>query len=193
MTQDLKSNIDQDPPQDGPDLFDSVPEQIDGDDQGGTSLLATYPVKTRLGLPSDRSVQGGLYMTHAEERQYGTAKTIAAIKAVGGAWIILHPNNPIGIGDISKEEGGQISGHASHRKGIDLDVRPLRNDGQRKRVTIHDAAYSRDLTERLIKAFVNNGVLKVTHIFFNDSAIDVSPVQQWPNHDNHFHVRFALA
>jgi murein endopeptidase len=171
------------------DDFDSVPEHLEGDAAAG-SLLAAHPVRTHLDLPEDGSVAVGLYMTHTTERLYGTAKAIQAILQVGLAWATAHPGHAIGIGDISKRDGGQISGHASHRKGIDLDVRPLRTDGQRRRVTIHDAEYSRELTGKLIQAFVDNGIVPVTHVFFNDAALKKHPVQPWPNHDNHFHVRF---
>jgi hypothetical protein len=40
--------------------------------------------------------------------------------------------------------------------------------------------------------FVSNGILRCTHFFFNDPALLKPPVQKWPNHANHFHVRFVV-
>ena len=85
----------------------------------------------------------------------------------------------------STENGGRISGHASHRYGVDVDLRPMRNDGREGRVTIHQRAYSRTLTQHVIDLFVAE--LPVTHIFFNDRR--TRHTQYWKNHDNHLHVR----
>ena len=49
----------------------------------------------------------------------------------------------IGVGDISAEDGGYLSGHASHQKGVDMDASPVRNDGAEARVTIFDSASGR--------------------------------------------------
>ncbi|MDH2313899.1 penicillin-insensitive murein endopeptidase [Methylobacterium brachiatum] len=173
------------------DNSDDAPEFLP-DDPGDLQTFAAVPVESHLDIPTDGSVSGGLYMTHSTTRLYGTAKTINIIKKVGVEWVARHPNSAIGIGDISKRGGGPISGHASHRKGVDFDVRPMRSDGQRKAITIHDSAYSRQLTSELIGLFVSNGILRCTHVFFNDAALWKPPVQKWPNHDNHFHVRFVV-
>jgi hypothetical protein len=170
---------------------DDIPEDLPSDG-GQLRPLINIPVATHLGLPVDGSVQGGLYQTHGTGRLYGTASTIRALIEIGEAWAMQHPGHPIGIGDISKKGGGKISGHASHQKGVDVDIRPLRRDGAMERVTIHDRDYSSQLTGELIRMFAENDVLDVTHIFFNDPSLQPSPVQRWPNHDNHLHVRFRL-
>jgi hypothetical protein len=146
---------------------------------------AAIPVDTQLVLPAT-----GLYGTHTAARRFGIAQTIEALAEVGRICDGRHARDPIGIGDISKQGGGPISGHASHRRGVDVDIRPLRNDGQELPVTIHDPTYSRQLTQEAIDLVHANSVLAVDKIFFNDSA--VQGVQPWPNHDNHFHVRFHL-
>lgn len=171
---------------------DTVPEVLDGDEvDRDVSPFSAPAVETLLDLPADGSPKGGLYMTHTRSRLYGTKGTIEALKAVGKTWAAMYPNHPIGIGDISKKGGGKISGHASHQKGVDVDVRPLRADGQEKPTKIQDSAYSQELTGKLIEVFRKNGVTNITHIFFNDPALRKHPVQPWPNHDNHLHVRFA--
>lgn len=169
-------------------IFDDVPELLPGED---VQEFSNTPIDTHLDLPADGSPRGGLYCTHTPTRLYGTQKTIEIIQGVGASWEKLHPDTSIGIGDISKLHGGPLSGHASHRKGIDFDVRLMRKDHKRLVVTIHDEQYSRDLTKELIYLFIANGLDKVTYVFFNDKALWKSPIQYWPNHDNHFHVRLA--
>jgi hypothetical protein len=163
-----------------PSYQDTVPE-----DEELIELSRLAPVDTRLDVPTT-----GLYGTHTQQRRYGTAKTVQALKAIGVSWAEKHHSPRIGIGDISKRGGGKISGHVSHRKGVDVDVRPVRNDNQELPVTYRDRGYSRELTQELIDFFHNNKVLSVKVIFFNDPQIH--NVQPWPNHDNHFHVRFNM-
>lgn len=38
--------------------------------------------------------------------------------------------------------------HTSHKKGVDVDIRPLRNHGRRVGVSISDDAYSRERSQR---------------------------------------------
>jgi len=92
------------------------------------------------------------------------------------------------VGDISLLGGGDISGHVSHEKGVDIDVRPLRDDWAEEGVLWTDSVYSRERTQELIDLFWANSHLAVDRIFFNDEA--TQGTQPWLNHDNHFHVRF---
>lgn len=126
----------------------------------------------------------------APNRQIGRPETIRAIQAIGTAWHMAHPNGPrMSIGDISFKGGGKMPPHVSHREGIDVDIRLMRNDGKEGPVTFTDPAYSRALTQELVNWIVSNGVLRVQYIFFNDPA--VSGVSTWPGHHNHLHVRFC--
>ena len=89
---------------------------------------------------------------------------------------------------MSLRGGGPISGHSSHQKGVDVDVRPMRGDGQEAPVTIFDSAYSPSLTQELVNLIRANPVLQVRTILFNDKQ--VSGVTSWSGHDNHLHVSF---
>jgi murein endopeptidase len=88
--------------------------------------------------------------------------------------------------DVSLRNGGDISGHVSHERGVDVDVAVPRNDGRElPRIDRHSQAYSRVGTQKVVDLF--RAELAVTHVFFNDPKVDrVSP---WPNHENHLHVR----
>lgn len=129
-----------------------------------------------------------VYGTNSTERRWGVARTIAAIEKVATQFHSEFGVR-IGVGDISKKNGGAISGHASHRKGVDADIRIPRKDGKELGSNYKDASYSRERTQRLVDLFRQSD-FPVTHIFFNDPK--VHGVSKWPNHDNHLHVRFDI-
>ena len=132
----------------------------------------------------------GYYSTKPQAQRYGLAATIHALQAIGAAWRRAHPQGPrIGFGDISLRGGGPMPGHKSHRLGVDVDVRLMRNDGQETATEYRSAHYSLALTQQLIDLVRANGVLPVRFIFFNDPAATGVSVE--PNHHNHLHIRFG--
>lgn len=136
-----------------------------------------------------KSGQGFYSFSANRNKQFGLAKTIKAIEAIGGAWFSTHSTGPlIGIGNISLNGGGFMSPHRSHQRGLDVDIRPLRHDGARVAVTFQDASYSQQRTQDLVNVIKANGILTVQFILFNDPGI--TGVQSAPGHDNHLHVRF---
>lgn len=130
-----------------------------------------------------------IYGYRSAARRYGTAQTIAALN-----WVAQRYFNAfgirLGVGDISKEGGGTISGHVSHRRGVDVDIRVPRSDGVEDGSDHRLPTYSRVRTQKLVELFRANDILPVTFIFFNDS--NVAGVSHWKNHDNHLHVRFDI-
>ncbi len=133
----------------------------------------------------------GFYSYVRPGRHYGLAETVRALHAVGRSWQLAHPNGPrIGIGDTSFPGGGPMPPHKSHQRGVDVDIRPMRNDMRERGVRYQDPAYSRALTQELVNWIISNGILRVQYIFFNDPA--VRSVRYQKGHDNHLHVRFYL-
>lgn len=133
----------------------------------------------------------GLVSYQREPRQYGRAEMIRALQAIGAAWQRARPIGPrIGIGDISLRGGGPMPPHASHQRGLDVDIRLVRADGREAPVRYQDAAYSRALTQQLVNIIRANPILPVELILFNDPA--VTGVKRWKGHDNHLHVRFRV-
>ncbi|HYI94834.1 MAG TPA: penicillin-insensitive murein endopeptidase [Bryobacteraceae bacterium] len=132
------------------------------------------------------------YKTTLRHKQFGLSETIAALKDIGSRWAAAHPSGPrYGIGEISLQGGGCISGHASHQMGIDVDLAVMRKDGKGGHSNYRDkSTYSQSLTQELVNLIRTNKVLPVQMILFNDPA--VTGVKKWPNHDNHLHVRFRL-
>lgn len=130
----------------------------------------------------------GVYGYYDESKRYGLAETIAALREIGAIWERRYPGRRFGVGDISKRGGGDIDGHASHEKGVDADIRLVRSDWAEQAAEYQDHEYSHDLTQELIDLFWTNSHLGVKFVFFNDPrSLGTS---EWPNHDNHFHVRF---
>lgn len=75
-----------------------------------------------------------------------------------------------GVGDISSAGGKKMFGHDSHKRGLEVDIRPLRMDGEHIPCTYQEKAYDRTATEKLIYLFrlLAPGPLL---IFFNDLKI----------------------
>lgn len=89
-----------------------------------------------------------------------------------------------GIGNISVADGAKFRPHATHRDGLQVDVRALRRDGKHAGVRWYQADDDSAATARLIAIF--NAHPLVDKVFFNDSKVPkVFPLQ---HHDNHFHV-----
>src|SRR5215217_5911591 len=153
----------------------------------GLAGVAPYAdVNVRLPTPGP-----GYYSYHPRTpNQFGLAETIRAIQAIGAAWSRAYPKGPkLGIGDISRKGGGKFDKHKSHQCGVDVDIRPIRGDGRAGPVTVKDPAYSRELTQELVRVIRANGVLPVQYIFFKDKA--VTGVSYEVTHYKHLHVRFC--
>jgi murein endopeptidase len=147
----------------------------------GRALAASDAAFVRLPQASGN----GYYTYSAADRQFGTAKTIEAIVDVGKQWQLTQAD-PFGAGDISFAQGGHMPPHTTgHRIGRNIDVRPMRKDGQAKPVTFRDAAYSRERTQILVDTF--RAHRNCTKIIFNDPGI--TGVQPLAGHDNHLHIQ----
>jgi murein endopeptidase len=111
---------------------------------------------------------------------------VYGLERIGARWDRERGGARMGVGDISLMNGGDISGHVSHEKGVDVDVRPQRTSGEGP-VTRFMSTYSRTRTAALQRLF--RAELPVTLMLFNDTRI--AGTTRWPNHDNHFHCRIS--
>ena len=136
-----------------------------------------------IGLPA---AGPGFYSTTTSGRRWGTPRLIYAMERIG-LTLEREGRQRMGVGDVSLMNGGDIDGHVSHEKGVDVDVRLARR-GPEGPGTIYDAAYDREGTRRLLVLFRREQ--RVQYIFFHDpTAIAAGLSTPWPNHANHFHVR----
>jgi hypothetical protein len=128
-----------------------------------------------------------------EGRTWGTAALVHQVLDLGEWWAQTHPKRPrLGIGDLAQEHGGPflgpIVGHASHENGLDVDIRLVRADG--REAATDPSTYDRALTQALVDRLVAQGaslVLKGPNL---DLTGPSGIVMDWPNHDDHLHVRF---
>ncbi len=152
-------------------------------DPNGATLRAL-----RAGGPSFEQLPhtgDGFYTYGSAAKRWGTPSTLTAVARVARA-VRQELSLEIGIGNISLRLGGKMEPHASHRRGVDVDVRPLRTDGQRSPVTIDNSAYDRARTRTLVEILRREPTLGL--ILFNDTT--VAGVRSAAGHHNHLHVRF---
>jgi len=129
------------------------------------------------------------YKTYGDrEKQYAKDSTVRSVEALGERWDAANPDEPdIQIGNMSKRDGSAFGGHSSHRTGVDVDIRPMRNDGQYEGVNINSSSYDRDSTQLLVNTIRKDPAVQL--IYFNDNK--VTGVQNWEGHDDHLHVRYS--
>jgi conjugal transfer mating pair stabilization protein TraG len=129
--------------------------------------------------------------------QIGTRNTIERIQTLAREWHAQHPDRSLQVGDISLPGGVNTPDHGTHENGRNVDVRPLRNDGNSgdaARLTYNSPAYDRELTKEFIKLTVaqNPG----TTFYFNDPKIYNDPeftgivTSSDRSYDNHLHIMF---
>ena len=119
---------------------------------------------TTTGL-CDYSVGNGL-------ANWATASAIATIEAAARHEVATG-HGRVALGDASREHGGIISGHDTHRRGLDVDVRLLRKDKAQCRggTTYRQAAYDRAATRALIQTIRGLAPGHVKLIYFNDPVL----------------------
>lgn len=141
----------------------------------------------RVGVQLPRSGPG--YRTYGEpQNQFGTPQTVSRLRHISEVWSKQH-RTPIQFGHISKRGGGKLYPHKSHKRGIDVDIRPVRADGAALPTTWRDRSYDRRSTLELLRTI--RGLYPNTVILFNDpEAIRQGLSKRWANHDNHIHVSF---
>jgi peptidoglycan hydrolase-like protein with peptidoglycan-binding domain len=104
-------------------------------------------------------------------------------------------NGRIPMGDAGFEHGGSIPGHSSHQVGLDVDLWPIRTDSAQctaGRITWRSSTYDRAGTRQLINEIRAAAPGHVKLILFNDpTLIGEGLTTEWPNHDNHLHVRYC--
>lgn len=124
---------------------------------------------------------------------WGTAAAIGQVEAAAKNVVALG-HGRVAIGDIGLEHGGDIAGHDSHERGLDVDVRLMRNarDQCAIGVSYRSSAYDRAATRDLINAIRATAKGHVKLIFFNDPVLIREGLVRWyTGHDNHLHIRYC--
>jgi peptidoglycan hydrolase-like protein with peptidoglycan-binding domain len=126
------------------------------------------------------------------DANWATAAAIAQLEAAAKSFT---GHGKLPIGDAGFEHGGDIPGHGSHDMGMDIDIWPIRTDSAQcsaGRITWQSPEYDQAATRALAKAVRDAAPGHVKLIFFNDpDLIAEGLTTQFPNHDNHLHVRYC--
>ncbi len=119
-------------------------------------------------------------------RQWGRLPMISLLRSVSTEWAKRHPNQRFALGDISEEGGGKLPDHASHQKGLDVDIYVMRNDNaplvlqfkgnkliRQNFSAVGDKVYDKKLTLELLKLFADKAHeagISIDRVFFNDEG-----------------------
>lgn len=115
--------------------------------------------------------------------QYAHPLMMTVLLFVEREWQTLD-RRKFGIGNISLPGGGKFRPHSSHKDGLQVDIRPLRIDGNHVPVAYFRSGYDKVATRRLIGLFQSHPFVKA--VYFNDN--DIPGVKNLDHHDDHFHV-----
>ncbi len=124
---------------------------------------------------------------------WATGAAIGQIEAASVP-VVLAGHGRVAIGDVGHEHGGDIAGHESHERGLDVDVRPMRRDENQCRwgVNYRSSIYDRAATRELIRAIRAAAAGHVKVVYFNDPVLIREGLTRWyRGHDDHVHVRYC--
>jgi penicillin-insensitive murein endopeptidase len=122
--------------------------------------------------------------------QYAHPSMISVLLFIEREWAVIE-HRRFGVGNISMADGPTRKDHASHKDGMQVDIRPLRKDGRHLPVTWHQTDdYDKAATTQLIALFFQHPL--VTRVLFNDTSVHPC-VKPWANHDDHFHVEISAS
>lgn len=138
--------------------------------------------RSRAGFIQLASSGTGFYAYGSSYKRWGRPELVYGIERAARRWNQQYRTR-LGVGNISLQNGGYMAPHSSHRRGVDVDVIPMRTDGRELGVTIHQGAYSRTRTRAVLQIFRSE--IRTRVVLFNDRYI--SGVTYWAGHDNHFH------
>ncbi len=179
------------------------------------TAAAARAMQTRFGLPQTGAADEGAwrhllwafeqpnldgpmcaYELHAgPSRKWATAAAVGQLSAAATLFE-QRTGQRLAVGDMSYEPGGPISGHRTHRVGLDVDVRAARRDGRSCMAGIAHwmRSYDRDGTRQLIRAIHDAAPGRVKLIYFNDPVlVREGLTKRYPHHDAHLHIRYCEA
>ncbi|MEV7280886.1 penicillin-insensitive murein endopeptidase [Streptomyces sp. NPDC093111] len=124
---------------------------------------------------------------------WATAAAVAQLESAASSFASTGQGR-VPMGDAGFEHGGDIPGHASHEVGLDIDIWPIRTDSAQctaGRITWQSGTYDRAATRRLVQAIRAAAPGHVELVYFNDPTLIAEGLTtQYPNHDNHLHIRY---
>jgi peptidoglycan hydrolase-like protein with peptidoglycan-binding domain len=126
---------------------------------------------------------------------WGTGAAIGQLEAAGARMVGLGYGR-LPVGDVSLEHPGDIAGHMTHERGLDVDLRPIRDNRDQCRwgTNYRFASYDRTATRALVRSIRATAPGHVKLIYFNDPVLIREGLTTWyTGHDDHLHVRYCEA
>ena len=163
---------------------------------------------------------GYIHLFQDRDRHFGSEGLIQLIETSAQTFQAQEPSSErLQIGDIAAENGGEISGHASHQNGLDIDLVYFRRDRREQSLKVlHGFDESFVTSEggitpnfdternwtflkilfqsgRLNRIFVDPGIKRAFCALNNPSDPDsvemLRRLRPYPNHADHWHVRLT--
>ncbi len=129
------------------------------------------------------------YGAGLDRKRWGSHDTIESIRLLARK-VKGKMGVEIGVSDISRRTGRKLPPHKGHRKGVEVDIRPIRKDGAQKACHISWVAiYDQERTKKLVKLILEDQNTK--KILFNDT--DIEGVAWATGHHHHLHVIYSIA
>lgn len=123
---------------------------------------------------------------------WGRLEVINSLTQVAVTWYEMTEGKPLQVGHISRQDGNNFPPHLGHRKGLEVDLRPIKQKLSLGAIDWRGKDYSRDFTKKLIVLLRMSGT--IDKIFFNDPHLVAQGLCQYLNgHDKHLHVRYRLS
>ena len=150
---------------------------------GGSTIKALTFVKLPLAGHGWYSYGEGV-----DDKHWGVFDTVESIRKLAGK-VKDQMGLEVGVSDISLRMGGKLEPHTTHRDGVDVDIRPIRQDGLNKACWITwTAIYDRTRTQKFVDLALEDPNTK--KILFNDRQ--VSGVHWSSGHHHHLHISYAI-
>jgi peptidoglycan hydrolase-like protein with peptidoglycan-binding domain len=133
------------------------------------------------------------YTPSVANANWGTGAAIGQVEAAAAS-MVAKGYGRVALGNVGLEHGGDIAGHQTHEVGLDVDVRPVRDNRDQCRygTNISVASYDRTATRVLIRAIRAAAPGHVKLIYFNDpKLISEGLVTRFAGHDDHLHIRYC--
>lgn len=128
------------------------------------------------------------------EANWATSSVVAWLEAAGRRFV-RKTGLRIAIGDLSRRFGGSLPGHDLHARGLEADLRPIREDGRQCAVGGNDyrqRSYDREKTRRLIRTIRRVASGRIRLIAFNDPRLTTAGLTiRAEGHDDHIHVAWC--
>ena len=124
---------------------------------------------------------------------WATGAAIGQLEAAATAFA-ARTHGRVSVGDGGYEHGGNIPGHQTHERGLDVDIRPIRDNEDQCTwgTNWRFSSYDRSATRALIKIIRATAPGHVKLIYFNDPVLINEGLTKWfAGHDDHLHIRYC--